>query len=451
MLFIIVLVIHRKRNYVKYNTPQMPDYDAIVVGAGNAGSAAAISMASKGLSVLLVDRSDPPGAKNLSGGVLWGNDLAQILPKWQSEAPLERFIDNKKIGFLTEKSSIVIDFKTEIFRENKVGYTVLRSKLDPWMAKKAKEAGATVIPGITVESLVIKDRTVVGVQESGDVITSNVVILAEGINPRLSIEAGLRGPLQDWEVSVGVKEIIKLSPQKIEDRFNLTPNSGMASEYIVGNMGDLNIGAFLYTNKDSISLGIVSPMEELRKNGVTHTYDIIETFKEHPSIAPLIEGGTVAEYGAHLIPEGGLDMVPQVYGNGYMIVGDAAGFAFSNGLVLQGMNYAILSGIVAGQTAVEAKTRNDFTSKSLSAYEEKLQNTYVLKDLKTFKDIRKVTGNKNMYTVYPKMLEGILLEMLWERGQPKKKVRDILGSCATDLKMSRLKTMTDFYYIYRRM
>ncbi|MEL9914387.1 MAG: FAD-binding protein [Thermoplasmatales archaeon] len=429
----------------------MPDYDAIVVGAGNAGSAAAISMASKGLSVLLVDRSDPPGAKNLSGGVLWGNDLSRILPKWQSEAPLERYIQNKKIGFLTEKSSIIIDFKTQIFEENKVGYTVLRAKFDPWLAKKAKEAGAMVIPGITVESLAMKDGKVIGVQESGDTITANVVILAEGVNPRLSIEAGLRPPLKDWEVSVGVKEIIKLSPQKIEDRFNLSQTSGMASEYIVGFLGDLNIGGFLYTNKETISLGIVSPMEQLRENGMTHTYDIIERFKEHPSIAPLIEGGNVVEYGAHLIPEGGIQMVPKLYGDGYMIAGDAAGFAFSNGLVLQGMNYAILSGILAGETAVEAKKRNDFSASSLSLYRTKLEETYVLKDLRTFKDIRKVTGNKNMYTVYPKMLEGILLEMLWERGQPKKKVREILSSCAADLKMSRLKTVTDFYYMYRRM
>ena len=429
----------------------MPDYDAIVVGAGNAGSAAAITMASKGLSVLLVDRSDPPGAKNLSGGVLWGNDLAQILPKWQNEAPLERFIQDKKIGFLTDKSSIIIDFKTKIFEDNKVGHTVLRSKFDPWLAKKAKEAGAVVIPGITVESLAKKDGKIIGVEESGDVITSDVVILAEGINPRLSIGAGLREPLQDWEVSVGVKEIIKLSPQKIEDRFNLTPNSGMASEYIMGNLEELNVGAFFYTNKDSISLGIVAPMEQLRENGITHTYDIIEQFKEHPSIAPLIEGGTVAEYGAHMIPEGGLGMVPKLYGDGYMIVGDAAGLGFSNGLVLQGMNYAFLSGILAGETAAEAKGRNNFSSDSLSVYRQKLEKTYVLKDLKTFKDIRKVTGNRKMYTTYPKMLESILLEMLWERGQPKKKIREILGSCAADLNVGKLKTATDFYYMYRRM
>ncbi|MEM3318265.1 MAG: dehydrogenase, partial [Thermoplasmatales archaeon] len=236
-----------------------------------------------------------------------------------------------------------------------------------------------------------------------------------------------------------------------EDRFNLSQTSGMASEYIVGFLGDLNIGGFLYTNKETISLGIVSPMEQLRENGMTHTYDIIERFKEHPSIAPLIEGGNVVEYGAHLIPEGGIQMVPKLYGDGYMIAGDAAGFAFSNGLVLQGMNYAILSGILAGETAVEAKKRNDFSASSLSLYRTKLEETYVLKDLRTFKDIRKVTGNKNMYTVYPKMLEGILLEMLWERGQPKKKIREILSSCAADLKMSRLKTVTDFYYMYRRM
>ncbi len=445
-----------KENIKRINSSEsisgrMPDYDAIVVGAGNAGSAAAITMASKGLNVLLVDRADPPGAKNLSGGVLWGNDLAEILPKWQTEAPLERFIDNKKIGFLTEKSSIVIDFKTEYFRDNKIAHSVLRAKFDPWMAKKAKEAGALVIPGITVESLAIEDRTVVGIKESGDTITANVVLLAEGVNPRLSIEAGLRKPLQDRELSVGVKEVIKLSAQKIEDRFNLTKESGMASEYIVGSMGNLNIGAFFYTNKESISLGIVSPMEELRRNGVTHTYDLIEKFKSHPSIAPLIEGGTTIEYGAHLIPEGGIDSVPQLYGNGYMLLGDAAGLAFSNGLVLQGMNYAIVSGIKAGEAVAEAKARNDFTAKSLAVYEQKLGRTYALKDLKTFKDIRKVTNNPKMYTVYPQLLEGILLETLWERGQPKKKTREVIGEAASKLSVGKVKALTDLYGIYRRM
>jgi electron transfer flavoprotein-quinone oxidoreductase len=429
----------------------MSDFDAIVVGAGNAGSSAAIYMASKGLNVLLVDRADPPGAKNLSGGVLWGNDLAQILPKWQSEAPLERFINNKKLGFLTEKSSFMLDFKTQIFEENKVGYTVLRSKFDPWLAKKAKEAGALVIPGITVESLAIKDRKVIGIVESGDTITADVTLLAEGVNARLAIEAGLKRPLRDSDVSLGIKEIIKLSPQKIEDRFNLKNNSGVASEYILGFLGELNVGGFLYTNKDSLSLGVVVPMENLRENGITHSYDLIEIFKEHPSIAPLIEGGQVAEYGAHLIPEGGLEMMPKLYGNGYMILGDAAGFAFSNGLVLQGMNYAILSGIKAGETAVEAKLRNNFSEQSLSAYEEKLNSTYVLKDLKTFKDIRKVTNNPMMYNTYPKLLESIMLETLWERGQPKKKIRDVLSSCASNLNMGRIKTLREFYYIYRRM
>jgi len=189
----------------------------------------------------------------------------------------------------------------------------------------------------------------------------------------------------------------------------------------------------------------------LRENGITHSYDLIEMFKEHPSIAPLIEGGQVAEYGAHLIPEGGLEMMPKLYGNGYMILGDAAGFAFSNGLVLQGMNYAILSGIKAGETAVEAKLRNNFSEQSLSAYEEKLNSTYVLKDLKTFKDIRKVTNNPMMYNTYPKLLESIMLETLWERGQPKKKIRDDLSSCASNLNMGRIKTLREFYYIYRRM
>ncbi len=188
-------------------------------------------------------------------------------------------------------------------------------------------------------------------------------------------------------MAIGVKEIIKLGEEKINERFNLRGGkSGFAGEYVLGFLPEgVKAGGFLYTNKDTVSLGVVVSMKDLRKNGSTYSFDIIEEFAEHPYIAPMIEGGKVEEYSAHLVQEGGIQGVPKLYGNGYMIAGDAAGFSFSNGLVLQGMNYAIASGIAAAETAIEAKSKNNFSEEALAAYRERLMNSFVLRDLLDFR------------------------------------------------------------------
>ena len=175
----------------------MSEFDAIVVGAGPAGTSAASKMASSGMNVLLVERGDPPGSKNVSGGILWGKDLSKLYPDWEKTAPLERFITNKVTGFLTEDSSISIDFKTKRFERQRTGYSVLRTKLDGWLAKKAKDSGATVITGITVDGLARDGNKVIGVRQENDVITSDLVVLAEGANPRIAIDEGLRQPIND--------------------------------------------------------------------------------------------------------------------------------------------------------------------------------------------------------------------------------------------------------------
>jgi Dehydrogenases (flavoproteins) len=145
----------------------MSEFDVIVVGAGPAGSSAAISLASKKVNVLLVEKSDPPGTKNVSGGVLWGHELDNIIPDWEKTAPVERYVKSKTVGFLTEDSSINIDFRSRKFDENKSGYTVLRVKLDQWLAKKASEAGAMLVNGVTVDRLAMKDGKVIGVEQDG--------------------------------------------------------------------------------------------------------------------------------------------------------------------------------------------------------------------------------------------------------------------------------------------
>lgn len=430
----------------------MSEFDAIVVGGGPAGASAAIKLAQNNVNVLLVERGDPPGSKNVSGGVLWGDGLGQLSDDWEKTAPLERFVETKSVAFLTEKSKIGIDFGTKNFEEKKTGYTVLRAKLDPWLVRKAREAGAVVATGVTIDKLAMKDGRVIGVEQDGDVITADTVILAEGANPRVAIASGLREPMKDHDVAIGVKEVIKLPEKTINERFNLRGKAGYACEYVLGFLKDgVEAGGFLYTNKDSISIGAVISMKHLRQSNQVYSFDIMDEFVKHPFIAPLLEDGRVDEYSAHLVQEGGLSSIPKLFGDGYMITGDAAGFSFSNGLVLQGMNYAISSGIAAAEAFIEAKQNGDFSSASLSRYQQKLEDSYVLKDMRTFKGIEEVTWSKTVHKTIPALLENIMMGIFQEEGKPKKHIMKLMLDSMSTSKTKSRDMLLETYRLMRRM
>ncbi|MCL4330276.1 MAG: FAD-dependent oxidoreductase [Candidatus Thermoplasmatota archaeon] len=430
----------------------MSEFDAIVVGAGPAGSSAAIKMANAGLKVLLVERGDPPGTKNVSGGILWGKDLSQIIPDWEKTAPLERFVERKVTSFLTADSEISIDFKTLKFSTDRTGYAVLRTRLDQYLSKKASQAGATVITGITVDSLHMENGKVLGVVNEEDTITSDCVILAEGANPRVAIKAGLRQPPGDDDVALGIKQVYKLPEATINERYNLRGNAGFAGEYVLSFLeDDVYAGGFLYTNKDSISAGVVVSLSKLRENGKTRSFDIMEKFVSHPFISRLLEGGQIQEYSAHLVYEGGYSTMAKLYGNGYMIAGDAAGFSFSNGMVIEGMNYAIASGIMAGEAAIQAKKEGDFSDQSLSRYGRMLEESYAIKDKKTFRGIEKVTWSPLVHRIIPRIAENSMMKLFNETGEPKDHVVRILLDSAFDQGISKSDLLIQGYRLMRRM
>jgi electron transfer flavoprotein-quinone oxidoreductase len=428
----------------------MSEFDVIVVGAGPAGSAAAIRLATEKVNVLLIDRADPPGSKNVSGGVLWGDSLGQVIPDWERSNMLERYIEAKGVTFLTKESKIALDFRSTKFGEVKSGYTVLRTKFDAWLAKKAKDAGAMVISGVTVDKLAKQDDKVIGVEQNGEVVTADTVILAEGANSRVAIDSGIKKRPDDRHMAIGVKEVIKLPEKVITDRFNLTsPKRGFASEYVLGFLdGGVKAGGFLYTNKESISIGAVISMEDLRKNNQTYSFNIIEQFKEHPFIAPLLADGRVEEYSAHMVPEAG-QSVDSLYGDGYMIAGDAAGFTFSNGLVLQGMNYAIISGIHAADAYVANKDKTE--PNKYKNYTEALDKTFVLRDMATFKGSDRVTWSKTIHETIPYMAEDIMLNIFSENGEPKKHLSRIMLEAALKNKEKRKELVIDMYRMVKRL
>ncbi|MDO8671900.1 MAG: FAD-dependent oxidoreductase [Dehalococcoidia bacterium] len=418
-------------------------FDAIVVGSGPAGCAAAYVMAKAGLNVLMIERGTVPGAKNIIGGVLYSKVLNDLFPNFWEEGPVERYINRRIISFVTEDSSVSMDFKSGKFsRPPYNGFTVLRAKFDKWFVEKAEEAGVMFVPGMLVDDLLWAGDKVAGIKVGGDEMPADVVIAADGANSILAQKAKLRGELQAHHVATGVKEVIELPRGVIEERFGLSGDEGMANEYTGWCTQGVAGGAFLYTNKESLSLGLVCNIAALRKSG-KRPADMIEEFKQHPAIRNLVRGGEVVEYSAHLIPEGGLEMQPKLCTNGMLVVGDAAGFVCLTGLTLEGANFAISSGIAAAETVKLAKERGDFSAASLSHYESLLNESFVLQDFKTYKGAPQFLENQRMFDAYPNLVASIAESIFNVDGQPKKKMSKVMREALKRSKVSYLDLLKD--------
>lgn len=420
-------------------------FTCIIVGGGVAGCSAAIRLAQQGVDVLLVERADEGGAKNLSGGILWGDDLAKILPDWKAEAPLERPVTNKKVGFLGEADAFMVDFHDESLKTDTIGYAVLRARFDKWLVDQAREAGATVVTGVNVEGLYKEAGVVKGVYQGGEVTHADCVIIADGANSRLTLEGDLRHgqkKLDAAHYALGVKEVLRLPKETLEERFHIDAEGGMAGEFVIGRDDGVMAGGFIYTNEDTISLGIVVNLETLEGKGDLTSHDVIEDFRNHPYVQKLVHGAELLEYGAHLVPEGGYQAFSELVGDGVMVVGDAAGFCFSNGIVIQGMNYACRSGILAADAVVQAKNRGDFSAVTLHAYEKLLEKDGVISDFKRFKDISEVLWNPRLFSEYPKLFSAMFRSILGAEG-PKKTMRQHLFGAVQDTGINKRKAMQD--------
>ena len=402
----------------------MADYDAIVVGAGLAGSTAAYCMAKAGMSVLILERGDTAGSKNVTGGRLYAHSLEKIMPGFAAEAPVERVVTKEVITMMTEDSAFNIDFSSTKFKEDpaKVSYTVLRAPFDEWLAGKAEEAGCDVVCPARVDDFLREDGKITGIIAGEDELTADVVILADGVNSLLAQKAGLKKELTPHQVGVGAKEIIELPKDVINSRFGLEDGQGMA-RLMAGSLSKgLMGGGFLYTNKESICLGMIMGVEGMMK-AKDRLPDMMEAFKNHPAVKPLIADGKLVEYSAHLVPEAGIHMMPTLATDNMMVAGDAAGFCINLGFTVRGMDFAIASGEAAAHTAIEAKNRGDFSMATLGGYKNRLEQSFVLKDLQTYsKAPGFIEHTTRLYNEYPELVEKVFLEMFTMDGRPAQKM-----------------------------
>jgi electron transfer flavoprotein-quinone oxidoreductase len=360
------------------------------------------------------------------GGVLFSSDIiSQLIPEFRKDAPLERYLSRQRLSFLSEKSSICLDLRLARYSYPLHNdYIVLRAPFDRWFAHKVEQAGGIVATGLSVTNLLWNEGQVVGVEAGGDKFAADLVIACDGVNSILVQKAGLRRKLSPREVKLGVKEVIKLPRDMIEQRFNLTGDEGIAWEFIGAATGGIPGGGFLYTNKESISLGIVVQLESLLENKVNAS-DLFDNFKAQSVVRDLVKGGEMVEYSAHLIPTAGLSIVPSLYTGGFLVAGDAAALALGTGLILEGANFAIASGMAAAEAVKTAKKINDFSKQSLSYYQTLLEDSFVIKDLRTFKRAPRFLENSRLYTTYPDLACSIVERIYAGDSKPRKKLWQI--------------------------
>ena len=284
-------------------------FDAIVVGAGPSGNAAAYTMAQRGLKVLQIERGEYAGSKNVQGAILYSDALERIIPDFREEAPLERHVIEQRIWMMDDSGHTGMHHRSDDYNEQKPNrYTIIRAQFDKWFNRCVREIGVTVLCETTVTGLIADEhRRIIGVQtdRDGDGIFADVVVLAEGVNGLIGQRSGLRKELRPEDVALAVKEMHFLPQDVIDARFNLRGEEGVVIE-AMGTVTDGMIGtAFLYTNRESISVGVGGLVSEFAKSGEATPHGILDRFKAHPSVRALLEGAEIKEYAAHLLPEGG--------------------------------------------------------------------------------------------------------------------------------------------------
>lgn len=398
------------------------DFDIIVVGSGCAGAVAAYVAASAGKSVLVVERGNYAGAKNMTGGRIYSHSLKEVFPNFEEEAPLERKITHERMAVMDPVSSVTIDFTSpELAREGADSYSVLRGPFDQWLAEKAEEAGAECICGIAVEEL-LKDESgkVVGIRAGEDEITASVTIVAEGVNTLLCERSLGNGRPKASQMAVGIKEVFELPAGVIEDRF-LVPEGEGAAMLFVGDCTHGKVGGgFLYTNKESISLGLVATISTAAEGAnETPVYQMLADFKNHPAVAPIIRGAKMVEHSGHMVPEGGYNMIPTYVFDGALVAGEAAGLCMNMGYQVRGMDFAVASGRMAAEAAVEALDAGDTSAAGLAGYARRMEDSFVIKDLATFAKWPRVMEEWSaMFNDYPVMVREVFNAMFCVDGQP---------------------------------
>ncbi|MFO7962308.1 MAG: FAD-dependent oxidoreductase [Desulfobacterales bacterium] len=427
-------------------------FDCVIIGAGPAGLTAALILARSGMSVVVVERGQYPGSKNMFGGVLYCRELNEIIPEFWEKAPVERPVMHWNASFLRGGSKISLNYENLQYNMPPYNaFTVLRARFDQWYADVVQEAGAVLVTETLVEDLLYENNKIVGVRtgrDNGEII-ADVVVAADGVNTIVRRKAELLGELCEDETYLGVKEILSISEKALKKNFNLSDNEGAAHLYIGDVTDNVPGGAFIYTNKDSISVGIVVNLAYLVRSRL-NTPDLLEKFKRHPLVQPYVKDSEPSEYLAHLIPEPKFCSKNNFYADGLLITGDAAGFTLNTGLRLEGANPAITSGRAAAEAIIKAAGQGGYTAKNLHLYHEYLEKYGLLEDLKKFRHAPDFFKNRRLYKEYPELTNGLAEGLFSVEPGSRKGIGTVFRERING-RLSRTRILKDVYSAWRAL
>ncbi len=428
----------------------MEKFDVIVVGAGPAGSTAAYLMARGGLKVLLLERGKSPGEKNIFGGRIYSHVLKRIFGNFGDEAPVERYVVRESLGLMTDSDCTLLDFSSRRRgTRDASSFIARRSRFDKWLSERAEAEGALLVTGTRVDDLYIENGEIRGIISAGESIDADCVVDAEGVSATLARRGGLRSDVLPGQVKVGVKETVKLSREQVNDRFSLEDDEGAASVFIGYPAGYLEAsGAFIYTNSDSVSIGVVADPVKLSASRI-EVQRLVEDFRLHPFMRRLLRGGSVIEYSAHMIPNS-VPVAPEnlVRGN-FIAAGDAAGLFINHGFTYRGVDLAMASGEAAAKAVVAAHSSGGYSREQLASYHSHLAEA-VLPELERAERGADVLHNPRIFSDYTHLISDFMSDLFSIDGFGHGSVSSILSENMKG-KVSRIRMLRDMLSAYRKM
>jgi len=331
-------------------------YEALVVGCGPGGAAAAARLADHGIETLVLERGTAAGSKNVSGGLIYAEDSApytidDLFPDFR-DAAAERPVTEYEIHNIAGNKVKTFDLTDLHEHDTDWCDAVLRRHMDGWLEGRVheltSETGGGVLTDVRVNGLLRENGEIVGVTcDELDPITADLIVAADGVNSELARDAGL----MDWEEPdewfQGVKAVVEMDPDVINDRFDLEPDEGVAHLFSGDLFEDVRGGGFLYTNEDTLSIGTVFHLDSLVAEQA-EPHQLLDALLTHPLLSQWLgDDYRELEYGAKLVPDSKKVAHRKPYRDRLVLVGDAAGQMQAQGPIIKGMNHAVTAGALA--------------------------------------------------------------------------------------------------------